>query len=323
MRPKNSARKKRISLSKWYHGGLAFSCQGCGNCCSGPDEGYVWISREEIEQEAAYLNLTVAEFKRLYVRRVGARYSLLEKEPNKDCIFLSPNGPNKKCLVYPVRPLQCRTWPFWRENLRSRKGWSNAGQKCPGLNQGQWYDAASIEALRDGDFSRADPGDGIQDAAITWITNHINDRILLKEIEKLYDDIEGHLAGLNLNCENCGKCCDFDRFDHRLYVTTLEILYFWNNLNKQKISFPQDLISDQKFSRCPYQQGQGCLARAFRPSGCRIFFCRDVPSKFQHELMEKCMQRLYVLHDKYEVLYYCADILDWLKNIGPEGKTKS
>ena len=36
-----------------------------------------------------------------------------------DCVFLKedPERGRKTCSIYPVRPLQCRTWPFWPENL--------------------------------------------------------------------------------------------------------------------------------------------------------------------------------------------------------------
>ena len=38
----------------WYRGGLRFSCTQCGKCCSGAP-GYVWVTKDEIEQIAAFL----------------------------------------------------------------------------------------------------------------------------------------------------------------------------------------------------------------------------------------------------------------------------
>jgi len=47
-----------------------------------------------------------------------------------------------------VRPLQCRTWPFWNQNLRSTDTWNQAHETCPGMNTGKFHDLAAIEAIR-------------------------------------------------------------------------------------------------------------------------------------------------------------------------------
>ena len=38
----------------------------------------------------------------------------------------------RACTVYPVRPLQCRTWPFWPENLSSKQSWDHAASAVMG-----------------------------------------------------------------------------------------------------------------------------------------------------------------------------------------------
>jgi Fe-S-cluster containining protein len=53
------------------------------------------------------------------------------------------------CGIYPVRPLQCRTWPFWDGNLASAENWNAAAKRCPGMNRGRRFGKAEIEALRD------------------------------------------------------------------------------------------------------------------------------------------------------------------------------
>ena len=81
------------------------------------------------------------------MRRVGFRYSLTEK-PGGDCIFLRREKGAADCVIHPVRPLQCRKWPFWNEVLRSPETWNQAHQKCPGINRGRRYDYAQVEAIR-------------------------------------------------------------------------------------------------------------------------------------------------------------------------------
>ena len=142
---------------KWYADGLKFRCTCCGNCCTGPT-GYVWVTDEEIRKLAEHLKLPEPEVRRRYVRTIGRRKSLVERrEPNGDydCIFLTPlpgddpNGKRKRgCGIYEVRPLQCRTWPFWDGLLESVDEWMEAGENCPGMNRGKHFDLEHIERMR-------------------------------------------------------------------------------------------------------------------------------------------------------------------------------
>jgi hypothetical protein len=131
----------------WYHAGLRFGCRGCGNCCTG-EPGYVWVVQSEIEQLAEMLSLDVDQFETLFVRNVGRRKSLIEM-PNGDCVFLQ--RPSMRCKVYPARPLQCRTWPFWSSNLRTPEDWAKTAQRCPGTDHGRLYSLKEIDAALDQD----------------------------------------------------------------------------------------------------------------------------------------------------------------------------
>lgn len=119
-----------MSENKWYQEGLKFKCTECGKCCTGAP-GYVWVSEKEMEEMAAFLNLTLKDFMRIYVRRVGQRYSLNESSKTFDCVFLK----EKKCQVYGARPLQCRTYPWWPDNLRTPASWKETAQTCEGINE--------------------------------------------------------------------------------------------------------------------------------------------------------------------------------------------
>ena len=132
--------------AKWYAAGLHFECVQCGNCCSGPP-GYVWVTRAQIKAIAEFLGRTDGTLDKSQLRRVGLHYSLTER-PDGDCIFLKRQGGQATCSIYPVRPKQCRTWPFWNENLKSPDGWNRAAANCPGMNVGREYDFAAIEELR-------------------------------------------------------------------------------------------------------------------------------------------------------------------------------
>src|SRR5436305_33396 len=127
--------------SPWYRDGLAFECTRCGACCTGAP-GFVWVTPEEIARLAESLGESVEQFGRTYLRRVGHRYSLIEK-PGGDCVFWSHEA---GCTVYPARPTQCQTWPFWPDNLESPSDWERTTSVCPGSGRGQWFSLEEIEA---------------------------------------------------------------------------------------------------------------------------------------------------------------------------------
>jgi uncharacterized protein len=125
----------------WNREGLAFECTRCGACCTGAP-GFVWVNADEIAKLAEFLGMDQQAFSRRYVRRVSSRYSLVEK-PGGDCIFWSKDA---GCTVYSERPVQCRTWPFWAENIESRQAWERTQRGCPGAGRGQWFSLEEIEA---------------------------------------------------------------------------------------------------------------------------------------------------------------------------------
>lgn len=134
------------STRKWYRDGLSFKCTQCGNCCSG-DPGYVWATKKEIRGISEFLGRSDGWLEKKHLRRVGLHYSLTERADG-DCIFLKREGDKTSCGIHPVRPLQCRTWPFWIQNLRSQDHWNMAHQMCPGMNKGERIDFVQIEQIR-------------------------------------------------------------------------------------------------------------------------------------------------------------------------------
>jgi Fe-S-cluster containining protein len=128
----------------WYHGGLRFTCTQCGDCCSGAP-GNVWVTNEEIEALAAAVGEQPARFEELFVRKVGSRKSLRERD-NGDCVLL--DAQKRTCTVYDARPRQCRTWPFWDSNLKTPDDWAHTCEVCPGSGRGKLYQLEQIEEQR-------------------------------------------------------------------------------------------------------------------------------------------------------------------------------
>lgn len=87
------------------------------------------------------LGLTEEEFRLTYVRRVGVGLSLKEF-PGGDCVLWG--GKERGCLVYPVRPTQCQTFPFWQEHVASAEAWAALADYCPGVNKGKLFPPKEI-----------------------------------------------------------------------------------------------------------------------------------------------------------------------------------
>ena len=108
------------------------ACAACGgHCCTG-ESGYIWVKYSEIEAIAAFLERSIEDFATIYLKKVKHRYSLIEKErvEEKDfaCIFF--DNKQNRCLIYPVRPSQCRTFPFWEQFKNNTK---EVQKECPGI----------------------------------------------------------------------------------------------------------------------------------------------------------------------------------------------
>ncbi|MDR1536189.1 MAG: YkgJ family cysteine cluster protein [Planctomycetota bacterium] len=131
----------------WYSEGLAFSCLGCGDCCRGPG-GYVWVSEEEAGKIASALDLRPEVFAAKMLRMTISGLALVD-DGKGDCPLLDSDS---RCRVYPVRPFQCRTWPWWGENLASRRRWDEAAARCPGMNRGPIRPERAIEAVMAGEL---------------------------------------------------------------------------------------------------------------------------------------------------------------------------
>ena len=132
----------------WYIAGLHFECRRCGACCAGPGEGYIWVTKPEVQLIADFLKETAGQIRRKYLKRVGLRTTIIEQPATKDCIFLREVKGRKRCVIYPVRPSQCRSWPFWTDNLASPGAWNRAAQKCGGINRGRLYSFEEIEKIK-------------------------------------------------------------------------------------------------------------------------------------------------------------------------------
>lgn len=108
---------------------------------------------------AKAVDMKKVDFLQAYSRVEFGRRTLKEIVNNNgeyDCVFLRENKEGQRgCSIYDVRPQQCRTWPFWPENLKTPKHWQRAAVRCPGMGaggltgQGKFYPIEDIRVIRD------------------------------------------------------------------------------------------------------------------------------------------------------------------------------
>lgn len=113
---------------------LRFSCTRCGRCCMTRGDYYVYLNEQEAERIRKYLQLSRRWFRRRYLERLEDGERVLAAGCDERCIFLDAGG---QCRVYPVRPLQCRTYPFWPEVADSARAWRREARRCEGIDHGK------------------------------------------------------------------------------------------------------------------------------------------------------------------------------------------
>ena len=137
-----------MSPLPWWEEGIRFECQGSGKCCvSRGHTGYVYLTLEDRRRFAKYFGIPTASFTRRYCQTTDGHIHL--KDTAGPCQFLE----GTRCGVYEARPTQCRTWPFWPENMSPRAWDRNVATFCPGVGKGKRWSAEQIRAelVQDGE----------------------------------------------------------------------------------------------------------------------------------------------------------------------------
>ena len=116
-----------------------FQCQpGCVACCT--QTGEVYLNDEDLARIAAHLKLTPKKFQKRFAKREFGNL-LLTTPKEKDCHFLEDGG----CSIHEFKPVQCRTFPFWPDNVRDRRSWKALKSYCPGIGIGKKLDRSEVQ----------------------------------------------------------------------------------------------------------------------------------------------------------------------------------
>ena len=116
-------------------------------------------------------------------------------------------------------------------------------------------------------------------------------------VHALYARVTAEIDRRRPKCEMSGRCCNFESYGHRLYLTTLELATFLHDLPEPQL--PTAIPS----TGCPFQLNKLCTVHTIRPFGCRIFFCDPSAAEWQQSAYERFHAELKHLHQQLSVPY--------------------
>lgn len=127
-------------------------------------------------------------------------------------------------------------------------------------------------------------------------------------LESIYSDLAAEVAARGPSCWASGRCCNFERTGHLLYVTGLEVAYTVARLDASHPTLTRVTLTDAR-SRggCPFQVHNLCGVHTIKPLGCRVYFCDRSAEAWQNDLAERLHTRIKSLHDLHGIPYHYAE----------------
>ncbi|MBD3196060.1 MAG: hypothetical protein GF317_13460 [Candidatus Lokiarchaeota archaeon] len=159
-----------INLSRFFINGIHFSCERCGECCKGLNNGEVYLYKDDIVKMVNFLNehdreITLEQFCKRYVKIIpnsfywkdankkrGKNYAIKVLAfkfvgDNEKCPFLDDKN---LCTIHNARPFQCRAYPIgWNMLINNVRTFQKYSKDCPALsnskdNKGEYHEENEI-----------------------------------------------------------------------------------------------------------------------------------------------------------------------------------
>lgn len=121
-------------------------------------------------------------------------------------------------------------------------------------------------------------------------------------LQGFFEALDGELEQVGVVCARCGRCCDFETWGHRLYVTGLEIAWVLGGTEERGTGIEIPMVVGS-MRGCPFQVEGLCSIHPYRPMGCRVFFCQSEARFRLQELYERFQGRLRRLHERSGLPY--------------------
>jgi Fe-S-cluster containining protein len=142
-------------------------------------------------------------------------------------------------------------------------------------------------------------------------------------LEAIYAMIADQVAARAPVCVASGRCCNFEAYGHRLYVTGLEAAWCVAQLTPEQPSLSRASVAAAlERGGCPFQVGTLCGVHPIKPVGCRTYYCDPTADRWHEELTERAHAMVKRLHEHAGAPYRYMEwraMLDLLSNvIAPE-----
>lgn len=129
------------------------------------------------------------------------------------------------------------------------------------------------------------------------------------DLETVYAHVADEIARRGPACWASGRCCNFDRTGHRLYVTGLEAAYCALGAGEPTLSA---IEGARAAGGCPFQVRNLCGAHAAKPLGCRVYFCDRGAQSWQRSLSEAALRDIRSIHERHDIPYRYGEWRDML-----------
>ena len=159
-----------------------------------------------------------------------------------------------------------------------------------------------------------DPGGKIVSA---WMAA-ARDGAVCAQVARIFAEVAAEVRRRAPVCWASGRCCNFKRTGHLLYVTGLEAAY---TLVRAGSAGQGRLAASLEDGGCPYQVMNLCGAHAHKPLGCRLYFCDRTAQEWQNQVYERLISELRAVHASGGVPYRYGEwraMLSWvMQHAGP------
>jgi len=125
-------------------------------------------------------------------------------------------------------------------------------------------------------------------------------------LESIYAEVARAIEVRGPACWASGRCCNFEKSGHSLYVTGLEAAYAVGRADPAMLT-RERLTDALARGGCPFQSANLCGVHAVKPLACRVYFCDRSAQEWQRDLSERMHERVRALHAEHAVEYRYAE----------------
>jgi Fe-S-cluster containining protein len=132
-------------MSFEYPLAVRFRCVKCGICCGDTKEKirHTLVLSTEAERIALATSRSISAFAMRVEDKAPYSYEMKKTAENGKCVFLE----NNRCIIYSLRPLICRFYPFELKIAANQKHEFRYTDECLGIGKGKMLTKSYFEKL--------------------------------------------------------------------------------------------------------------------------------------------------------------------------------